>query len=1246
LECGIFEKKDTKMGALKATELVEVLRVDKDKCVNCHACISACPVKFCNDGSGDYVTVNKNLCIACGNCIDACTHTARTYVDDFDLFIQNISKGHQVICLLTPSVSANFPERYLHVNGWLRSLGVKAVFDVSFGAELTIKSYLNHIQTNKPELVIAQPCPAIVTYIQLYQPDLIKYLAPVDSPILHTIKMIKEFYADYSDFEIAIISPCTAKKREFEETGLGTYNIGFKSVDRYLQDNHIDLSSFEPLDFDNPPAERAVLFSTPGGLLQTIERTNPEFRFKTRKIEGVHSIYPYLDKLKAVLEKGMAPALIDCLNCENGCNAGPLTLVRKKSPDEIEYWVARRNLEMRKFYDSQADGDISTSTKKIDETLKKFWKQDIYKRHYLNLWANVNLKYPNEKELWAIYNRMHKYSDSELYNCTSCGYGSCEKMATAIFNDLNRPENCHFYLSTQNKLSTEELKNEKHHLDQILETALDGFVEIDTHGRIVSANPSMRNIVKKNDLIGRFLNEFLDDDNQSVLHEQVKLREHNVHSSYELDFTQSDGNKISCMLSGSPLFDRDKNRIGSFAIVSDISALKKSQAELKSLNEDLEIRVEHRTVELKETVEELNTLVEELQQQREEIVAQTEAIEESQQRLNDLVEFMPDAILVIDKEGIVSIWNHSMEMLTGIPKEEMIGKGDFEYAIPFFGERRPLLINLVQLESSQYEQDYVNLRRGDDSITGELYAPVLNGGHYLMGNAALLFDCYGEVDGAIEIIRDITPQKRAEIAVQMANSKLEKQQLEIIQKSLDLSEKLEELSVTNEIIRDINSELDKLSLVARETNNSIAILTPEGNFEWINLSFEKMYGYCLSDLIENFRGSLFEAPFTSKVKINFQTCIAKQEMLTFESFANSRYGDHRWMQTTLTPLFSEENEVNRIMMVETDISALKEAHFEIMQKKEEIETQRDELQHQKDEMQNQRDQIARKNKQISDSILYAKRIQKAVIPSQEIFDKILPENFIFFRPRDVVSGDFYWIRKKDDRIYLCVADCTGHGVPGAFMSMLGLTYLNELINSSLKELCACEVLDLLRVNIVASLHQKGMIGEAHDGMDIAFCIIDYAHNTIEYSGANNPLFLIRQNCQDQITQIKYSKSSKKDSEACVPVRQTLTEDNLLLVELKADKMPIGTYLRENSSFSSIEINFQPGDTIYLFSDGYAGQFGGDKNQKFLLKNFKQMLLDNQKFSMDEQRLIIKNRFNEWKGDHDQVDDILVIGVKL
>jgi iron only hydrogenase large subunit-like protein len=427
------------------TTLSTVIEIDKEKCVNCHACIAVCPVKYCNDGSGDYIAVNADLCIACGSCIDACSHDARKYIDDTSRFFEDLSLRVPMVAVVAPSVAANFRDNYLRLNGYLKSIGISAVFDVSFGAELTIKSYLDYAAKEEPVSIISQPCPSIVSYVELYQPELIPFLAPVDSPVMHTIKMIKTFYKEYQNHKIVFISPCASKRREFEEVQLGEYVVTIKKLNQYFIDHKIVLDSFPEVEFDNPPAERAVVFSTPGGLLQTALRENPEIMNVTRKIEGAATIYQYLEKLPTMIDKGFSPFLIDCLSCELGCNGGPGTLNRKESPDLIEHFVEKRNKEMQAKYGSGNVVKRWKGKRQLHRNLNKYWNENLYQRKYTDLSHNNTLRIPNEVEIEEIYQRMNKHTEADHFNCASCGYGRCENMAFAIFNGLNKPENCHHF---------------------------------------------------------------------------------------------------------------------------------------------------------------------------------------------------------------------------------------------------------------------------------------------------------------------------------------------------------------------------------------------------------------------------------------------------------------------------------------------------------------------------------------------------------------------------------------------------------------------------------------------------------------------------------------------------------------------------------------------------------------------------------------------------------------------------------
>ncbi len=456
----------------------ETVSVDKEKCVRCLRCISACPVKFCNDASEDYVAINNDLCIGCGHCIPACVHDARTYNDDATQFFTELANGTKMVAIVAPATAANFSDNYLEFNGWLSSIGVEAIFDVSFGAELTVKTYLEYMKSSNNTPVIAQPCPAIVSYIELYQPELIPYLAPAGSPMAHTMQMIREYFPQYRNYKIVVVSPCIAKKYEFIDIGVGDFNVTFNSFETYLKEKNISLSSFTKKEFDGPQPERAVSFSSPGGLMLTALRENPNMEDFIRKIEGVHSIYPYLQKISPAIQSKQYPyALIDCLNCEKGCNGGTgtssqdideVTLhskIKKRINENIE--KNRKNFKFKSA--SAADKAYSTS-------LSKYWKPGLYNRNYVDRSKLVSdtIKKPTNAELESIYAQMHKEEKKDFLECQACGYVSCEQMATAVYNGLVPFESCRHYLDTIMQALHEEKKNNS---EDAVQAIIDSSVE-------------------------------------------------------------------------------------------------------------------------------------------------------------------------------------------------------------------------------------------------------------------------------------------------------------------------------------------------------------------------------------------------------------------------------------------------------------------------------------------------------------------------------------------------------------------------------------------------------------------------------------------------------------------------------------------------------------------------------------------------------------------------------------------------
>jgi len=287
-----------------------------------------------------------------------------------------------------------------------------------------------------------------------------------------------------------------------------------------------------------------------------------------------------------------------------------------------------------------------------------------------------------------------------------------------------------------------------------------------------------------------------------------------------------------------------------------------------------------------------------------------------------------------------------------------------------------------------------------------------------------------------------------------------------------------------------------------------------------------------------------------------------------------------------------------------------------------------EIVHKKEEIEAQRDQLSKKNLLITDSINYAKRIQEAILPSDEAVKKHLPQSFILYKPKDIVSGDFYWVHENNGQILFAAVDCTGHGVPGAFMSIIGHDLLEQIVKEH-NITKPSDILDKLNSELTNTLKHNEGNDDVKDGMDLVLCRITKATQStlgsrgngskekgwvLEYAGAHNPLYIIR---------------DKK------------------IIELDGDIIPIGSYKAgDNSKFKNHEIKLMKGDILYLFSDGYPDQKGGDDNKKFYYAPFRELLLKMHQLPMEEQASQLDKAITQWKGDNEQIDDILVFGVKI
>ncbi|MBN2890302.1 MAG: SpoIIE family protein phosphatase [Bacteroidales bacterium] len=437
---------------------------------------------------------------------------------------------------------------------------------------------------------------------------------------------------------------------------------------------------------------------------------------------------------------------------------------------------------------------------------------------------------------------------------------------------------------------------------------------------------------------------------------------------------------------------------------------------------------------------------------------------------------------------------------------------------------------------------------------------------------------------------------------------------EIMLQKEEIQAQAEELEVTNK-------ELEKLSIVASETDNAIVIADKDGNIEWINHAFTRLYGYSLQEFIRQAGANFIEASNNTEIQEVFKKCITTKKSVIYESESNAKNGRNIWVQTTITPILDHNGEIYKLIAIDSDIRKLKQAEQEILQKSEEIMCQNEEIMAQNDEIlakntliETQNFEIKEKNELIKGSIRYAKTIQNAILPYQDELDAIF-ENFIIFMPKDIVSGDFYWYTKTDKYHFFAVVDCTGHGVPGAFMSLIANTLLTEIVK--VKKIFETDlVLKELDISIKSALRQE-QTGNT-DGMDATFCRFENDKNNwiIQFSGAKNNLFYVKNNSN----QVEI---------------------------LKADRKSIGGILLRKSKleFTSQQITLEKGSHIYLASDGFVDQNNVDR-KKFGTNYFISLISQNVQKPINEQYNVFYVALKLWMSGTEQRDDITLVGIKI
>lgn len=537
------------------------------------------------------------------------------------------------------------------------------------------------------------------------------------------------------------------------------------------------------------------------------------------------------------------------------------------------------------------------------------------------------------------------------------------------------------------------------------------------------------------------------------------------------------------------------------------------------------------------------------------------AISKTYMALNDCKNAFEYSKLLIQNGGISESINNEKQVNEMISRtnKEIVSKSSMISELKDEIERQKMMMQL-QNNSKQFQLALKNLEISESEAKAKSQRNII----YL-----LIGGLFGILLLAGLLIRENKKKKNANLLLESQNAEIQKQAV---------------------LLQNYNKELEKLSLVASQTDNSVLIADKDGIIIWANDGFTRLFGYTLEEFKSLKGDSLLKSSSNKDFASILNKSIETKQSITYTSKSYQKNGNEIWVQTNLSIALDDKNNAKYFIAVDSDITKIKKAEHEISL---------------------QRDKIKEHQTEIIDSINYAKRIQNAILPSNEFFAQLYPENFVIFRPRDIVSGDFYWMSQIEGKNIIAVADCTGHGVPGAFMSMLGIAFLKEIVVKEYMTHTAI-ILNRLRKEIIKSLQQQGKENDTKDGMDIVVCNIDQKTNLLQFSGANNSIIINRKS---------------------------------VLHEFKGDKMPIGIY-EKMDKFNAKEFQLEKDDIVIMQSDGFADQFGGPKGKKYKMKYFREKVVEISDLPLSEQKNILEKDFNNWKGNNSQIDDVLVVAVKI
>jgi transcriptional regulator with GAF, ATPase, and Fis domain len=544
-----------------------------------------------------------------------------------------------------------------------------------------------------------------------------------------------------------------------------------------------------------------------------------------------------------------------------------------------------------------------------------------------------------------------------------------------------------------------------------------------------------------------------------------------------------------------------------------------------------------------------------------------------------------------------------------------------------FKENREFVINNWMEEYTKYVKTDVPPVEGENPVS-LIYIPLVSRYKTMGVLSVQSFQANAYSDYHLDIVRNLSVY----IANSLENASLyESLELRVEERTEEITKAYENTRLLGQISKDISSSLSIETIIEKVYRNvntlmdaasfGIGIFQPETRALVFPGFIEK------GDKLDNVIMHIDDDRIAS-------WCFKNQR----EVVINNHFEDYKkYVKTILQPvagktsasiiylpLFSKENIIGVITVQSYELNAYSDYQVNMLRQLSHnvaiaienaslYESLEDKVRERTAEVVKQKEVIEEKNKHITDSIVYAKRIQRAILPPEDVFKAHLRNSFVLYKPKDIVSGDFYWLEKKGNKILFAVVDCTGHGVPGAFMSIIGYNGLNQIVNEYHITQPA-EILNRLNKIITGTLRQQAHESKIRDGMDISVCSIDLDQNKLEYAGANNPIFILR---------------------------------NQEVIEVRADKKPIGNFVGEEEfSFTNKELDLFPNDRLYLFSDGYADQFGGPHGKKLKYNTFRQLLIDHHHRPMDEQKVILDRMFEAWRGDLEQIDDVCVIGVAV